>query len=85
MRSTISTSYPPVERQGVALLAVGGVIGDMADLAERLDQIVGRVAVVFDDEKAHGSSIAVLGMATRRTAWRTELAYHTVRRRSRRT
>jgi hypothetical protein len=32
----------------------------MTDLAERLDQIVGRVAVILDDEKAHDRSIARL-------------------------
>ena len=39
------------ERQ--AFLAVGGEIGDVADFAKRLDQIVGGFAVVFDDQKAH--------------------------------
>ena len=43
-----------VERQREAVLAVGRVFGHMADLAERLDEIVRRVAVVFDDEQAHG-------------------------------
>ena len=43
-----------VERQGQALLAVGRVVGDVADLAEGLGEIVGGVAVVFDDQKAHG-------------------------------
>src|ERR1700692_3270090 len=42
-----------VERQRLAFLAVGRLIGDMADLAERLDQIIGRVAIVLNDEKAH--------------------------------
>src|SRR3984957_19079660 len=42
-----------VERHGLAFLAVGRLVGDMADLAERLDQVFGRVAVVLDDEKAH--------------------------------
>ena len=42
-----------VEREGEALLAVGGQIGDMADLAERLGQIVRGVAIVFDDQEAH--------------------------------
>ena len=46
-----------VERHGQAVLAVGGGVGDMADLAERLDQIVGGVAVVLDDQKAHGDPI----------------------------
>ena len=36
-----------------ALLAVAGEIGDMADFTERLDQIVGGLAVVFDDQQAH--------------------------------
>jgi len=30
-----------------------GEIGDMADFTERLDQIVGGLAVVFDDQQAH--------------------------------
>ena len=36
-----------------AFLAVAGEIGDVTDLAKRLDQIVGGLAVVFDDQKAH--------------------------------
>ena len=43
-----------VERERLALLAVGGVIGDVADFAKRLDQIVGGVAIVLDNQKAHG-------------------------------
>ena len=48
----------PVERQAEPVLAVGGVVGHVADLAEGLDQVVGRVAVIFDDEEAHA---AILG------------------------
>ena len=36
-----------------ALLAIAGEIGDMADFTKRLDQIVGGLAVVFDDQQAH--------------------------------
>ena len=32
-------------------------IGDMADLAEGLDEIVGGVAIVFDDQQAHGDPV----------------------------
>ena len=32
-----------------------GDIGHMADLAQRLDQIIGGIVVVFDDQQAHGS------------------------------
>ena len=39
--------------QREALLAVGGEIGDVPDFAKRLDEIVGGVAVVFDNQKAH--------------------------------
>ena len=46
-----------VERHRQAVLAVGGGVGDMADFAERLDQIVGGVAVVLDDQKAHGDPV----------------------------
>ena len=42
-----------VECQRLAFLAVGRLVGNMADLAERLDQIIGRVAIVLNDEKAH--------------------------------
>src|SRR6202051_2086441 len=42
-----------VERQRLAFLAVGRLVGNMADLAERLDQIIGRVAIVLNNEKAH--------------------------------
>ena len=53
MRSTISTSYWPSSAMRLAFLAVGRLVGDMADLAERLDQVIGRVAIVLNDEKAH--------------------------------
>jgi hypothetical protein len=43
----------PLERERQTLLAVGGLIGDMADLAEGLDQIIGRVAIILDYQKAH--------------------------------
>jgi adenine deaminase len=46
-----------VKRESEAFLAVGRAIGDVADLAERLHQIVGGVAVVLDNEKAHGRSL----------------------------
>ena len=36
-----------------AFLAVAGEIGDVADFAKRLHEIVGGLAVVFDDQKAH--------------------------------
>ena len=42
-----------VERHAEAVLAVAGAIGDVPGLAEGFDQIVGRVAVVFDNEQAH--------------------------------
>ena len=42
-----------VEGQRQPVLAVGGVIGHVADLAERLDQVLRRVAVILDDQKAH--------------------------------
>src|SRR5262249_60765123 len=42
-----------VERMGEAFLAVGGQVGHMPDLAECLRQIVGGVAVVFDDQETH--------------------------------
>ncbi len=41
-------------------LAVGRVLGDVADLAEGLDQVVGGVAVVFDDQEAHGDPVRSL-------------------------
>jgi hypothetical protein len=42
-----------VEGMGEPLLAVGRQIGDMTDLAERLGEIVGCIAIVFNDEKSH--------------------------------
>ena len=42
MRSTISTSYWPVERKRQAFFAVAGVVGDMTDLAKGLDEIIRR-------------------------------------------
>ncbi len=41
----------------------------MADLAERLGQIVGRVAVVFDDQETHartGPSLRISDFPSRR-------------------
>ena len=37
-----------------AYRAVARVVGDVADFAERLDEVVGGIGVVFDDEQAHG-------------------------------
>src|SRR5262249_3611330 len=45
-----------VERVGESLLAVGRQVGDMPDLAECLRQIVGGVAIVFDDQETHDES-----------------------------
>ena len=39
------------ERQ--AFLTIAGEIGDITDFTERLDEIVGGFAVVFDDQQAH--------------------------------
>ena len=55
-----------VERQREPLLAVRRLVGDMADLAEGLDQIVGGVAVVFDDQQAHGGPLGFASSASRR-------------------
>ena len=41
----------------VARDAVGGVVDGMAGLAERLDEIARGVAIVFDDEDAHGAHL----------------------------
>ena len=49
----------PVERQRQPLLAVRRLVGDMADLAEGPGDVVGRVAVVFDDQEAHGGPLLV--------------------------
>ena len=43
-----------VAGQRQALLAVRRLVGDVADLAEGLGEVVGSVAVVFYDEQAHG-------------------------------
>ena len=53
-------------RQVVAAHPVGGVIDEMAGFAERLDEIGGGVAIVFDDENPHGSPIhdRLLGQST---------------------
>jgi hypothetical protein len=40
--------------QRETILAIEGVFGHVPDLAERLDQIVRRFAVIFDNEQAHG-------------------------------
>ena len=57
MRSTISTSYSPSSAIAKPSSPSLAAVGDMADLAECLDQIVGSVAVVLDDKKAHGDPI----------------------------
>src|SRR5262249_3135607 len=44
-----------VKAERKPLLAVDRVIGHMADLAKRLNEIVGRVTIILDDEQAHGS------------------------------
>ena len=47
----------PVEREGQALLAVRRLIGDMADLPEGPGDVIRGVAVVFNDEEAHGGPL----------------------------
>ncbi len=46
-----------VDRVGETLLAVSREVGDVAYLAERLGEIVGRIAIVFDDEKSHDDPV----------------------------
>jgi hypothetical protein len=43
----------PVEGLSEAFLAICRKVGDMPDFTERLGQIVGGVAVVFDDQETH--------------------------------
>ncbi len=51
-----------VHRQREPLLAVGGEVGNVPDLAEGLDQIVGGIAIVFDDQQTHdGPAISTVG------------------------
>ena len=45
-----------VERVSEPFLAIHCQIGNMADLAECLYQVVGGIAVIFDDEKTHDES-----------------------------
>ena len=40
-------------RHGIAVEAVGRVVGDMPCLAERLDEVGGRLTVVLDDQNTH--------------------------------
>ena len=51
-----------VERVGEALLTVGRQIGDVADLAKGLGQVVGGIAIVFDDQETH-DELAVSGIS----------------------
>ena len=44
----------PRSRQGVSRGRPRRLVGDVADLAKRLDEIIGRVAVILDNQKAHG-------------------------------
>ena len=50
-----TVDYADAHRLQKELLAkrIAGEIGDMTDFAECLDEIVGRFAVVFDDEQTH--------------------------------
>ena len=40
-----------------AVLAVAGEVGHVADLAERLHQVVGGITIVFDNQQTHPDSI----------------------------
>jgi len=35
-------------------LSVAGAVGHMSHLAKRLDEVIGGIAIVFDDQQAHG-------------------------------
>ena len=62
MRSTIRTSYWPSIAMREPLLAVGGKVGNVPDLTEGLDQIIGGIAIVFDDQETHdGPAISTVG------------------------
>ena len=50
------------------LLAVIRKVGDMPDLAEGLGEIVGCIAVVFNDEEAHDDPISFATAGTRTAA-----------------
>jgi hypothetical protein len=41
---------------GESLLAVDREVGDVADLAECLHQVIGGISVVFDDQETHDES-----------------------------
>ena len=42
-----------MERRDLVIALGGGVIGDMAGLAHALDQVVGHLLVIFDQQEAH--------------------------------
>ena len=52
---------------GEPLLAIGGKVGDMPDLAKRLREVVGSIAVVFNDQKPHGRPALSIGLLLRGT------------------
>ena len=66
-RRSARRTAPSVAMARPSSPSVGG-IGDMADLAERLHQIVRGVAIVLDNEKAHGDPVRLrIGPAAERT------------------
>src|SRR5207249_54505 len=46
-----------LERLRQAFLSIGRKIGDMADFAKCLDKVIGSIAIVFDDQKAHDEPV----------------------------
>jgi hypothetical protein len=53
-----------------SFLAVGRKLRDMTHLAERLDQVIGRIAIVFDDQEAHRTLAVIAGCPRRGIAVR---------------
>ena len=45
------------ERLREPLLAVAGELGNVANLAERLHEVVGGITIVFDNQQTHSASI----------------------------
>lgn len=51
----------PAFRKRQPVFTVGGMIGDVSRLAERLGEVIRRVSVVFDDEQSHVANLLEQG------------------------
>lgn len=43
---------------GITFQTIRGMVGDMADLAQRLGQIGRSLGIIFDDQESHGRTLS---------------------------